>query len=252
MNIQKYLERIDYHGALTPDLQTLSHLQTAHMRAVPFENFSVYYKEPIRLDEEWLYHKIVGRNRGGFCYELNGMFDWLLRSLGFDVTMLSAGVSRESGGFGPEFDHMTLMVHLDEDYLVDVGFGDSFQTPVRINDRGEQTQNGMSYQIKAEGEALILFEQNDRDENPSMQAQYRFTLTPRRMEEYENMCLYHQISPESSFTQKRVCSRATPNGRLTLSNLRFIVTENGVKNERELSSESEFELILLEYFNIRL
>lgn len=252
MNIQKYLERIDYHGALTPDLQALSHLQTAHMRAVPFENFSVYYKEPIRLDVEWLYHKIVGRNRGGFCYELNGMFDWLLRSLGFDVTMLSAGVSRESGGFGPEFDHMTLMVRLDEDYLVDVGFGDSFQTPLRINDRGEQTQNGMSYQIKAEDEALILFEQNDRDENPSMQAQYRFTLTPRRMEEYENMCLYHQISPESSFTQKRVCSRATPNGRLTLSNLRFIVTENGVKNERELSSESEFELILLEYFNIRL
>ncbi len=252
MNVQKYLERIDYRGALTPDFQTLSHLQTAHMRAVPFENFSVHFKEPIRLDEEWLYQKIVGRNRGGFCYELNGMFDWLLRSLGFDVTMLSAGVSRESGGFGPEFDHMTLMVRLDEDYLVDVGFGDSFQTPLRINDQGGQTQNGMSYQIRAEGEALILFEQNDREENPSMQAQYRFTLTPRRMEDYENMCLYHQISPESSFTQKRVCSRATPNGRLTLSNLRFIVTENGVKNERELSSESEFDLILLEYFNIRL
>jgi N-hydroxyarylamine O-acetyltransferase len=252
MNVQKYLERIKYHGTLTPNLQALFQLQTAHTRTVPFENLSVYFKEPIQLDEEWMYEKIVDRNRGGFCYELNGLFAWLLRSLGYRVDMLSAGVARKDGGFGPEFDHMTLLVHLEEDYLVDVGFGDSFEAPLRIKDRGKQRQNGMSYQIKAEDEALILFEQNDRDENPSMLAQYRFTLTSRRMEDYENMCLYHQSSPESSFTQKRVCSRATPNGRVTLSGMKFIVTENGVRNERELSSEREYEAILLELFNIRL
>lgn len=252
MNVRKYLERIQVHEPLTADLQTLSHLQVAHMRAVPFENLSVYYKEPILLDEKWLYEKIVNRRRGGFCYELNGMFAWLLRSLGFDVKMLSAGVSRESGGFGPEFDHMTLLVRLDEDYLVDAGFGDSFQTPLRINDRGEQKQNGMSYQLKAEGDALVLFARNNGDENPSLQAQYRFTLTPRQMKDYEERCHYHQTSPESTFTKKRVCSRATPNGRYTLSDLRFIVTEGGVKNEKVLSSEGEFEAILFEYFDIRL
>lgn len=252
MNIHNYLERIRYEGSLSPGLQVLSALQTAHMRTVPFENLSVYNKQPIALNEEALYRKIVGQKRGGFCYELNGLFSWLLRSLGYRVTLLSAEVARNGDGFGPAFDHMTLMVHLDEDYLVDVGFGDSFQTPLRISHRGEQSRGGMSYQIAAEGEALILSEQNNRDENPTMQAQYRFNLHPHQMNDYESMCHYHQTSPESSFTQKRVCSRATPNGRYTLRDYRFIITEEGVKHERELNSEQEFEAVLREYFDIRM
>ena len=121
MNIQSYLTRIEYQGSLEPNLQNLSALQKAHMQAVPFENLSIHYKQPILLNEEALYKKIVEQNRGGFCYELNGLFAWLLRSLGYKVEMLSAGVITDSGGFGPEFDHMTLLVHLEEDYLVDVG-----------------------------------------------------------------------------------------------------------------------------------
>lgn len=252
MNIQEYLNRIDFRGSTEPNLQTLAALQAAHMQTVPFENLSVHYKEQIKLKEEWLYQKIVGRNRGGFCYELNGLFAWLLRELGFRVTMLSAGVAGKATGFGPDFDHMTLMVHLDEDYLVDVGFGDSFRAPLRFNFREAQSQGGMSYQLSAEGEAFVLSEQNNRDENPSMQAQYRFTLHPHELTDYEGMCHYHQTSPESSFTRKRVCSMATPGGRITLSDLRLIMTEEGAKTERALGSEEEFSRTLKEYFNIRL
>ncbi|MBI3169963.1 MAG: arylamine N-acetyltransferase, partial [Chloroflexi bacterium] len=134
------------------------------------------------------------------------------------------------------------------------GFGDSFQMPLRFSYRGKQSQNGMSYQILADAkrEAFVLYEQYNRDENPAMQAQYRFTLDPHQMKDYEGMCHYHQTSPESSFTQKRVCSLASPNGRYTLSDFRFIITEDGKKNERELASEEEFESTLKEYFNIRL
>ena len=252
MDVQTYLARIQYQGSLEPNLQTVSALQTAHMRTVPFENLSVHYKQPIILNEEALYQKIVLQQRGGFCYELNGLFAWLLRSLGYRVTMLSAGVITDSGEFGPEFDHMTLLVHLDEEYLVDVGFGDSFQAPLRINYRGEQSQGGMSYQLSAAGEALILSEKNNRDENPAMQAQYRFTLASHQMKEYEGMCQYHQTSPKSHFTQKRICSRATENGRFTLSDLKFISTEDGARNERMLGSEEEFKAALKEYFNINL
>lgn len=252
MNIESYLDRIAYTGELTPNLETLSELQATHMRAVPFENLSVYYKQPIILQEDLLYEKIVGRRRGGFCYELNGLFAWLLGKLGYRVTLLSAGVISDDGSFGPEFDHMTLMVHLDQDYLVDVGFGDSFQTPLRFSDREEQRQGGMSYQISAEREAFVYYEQNNREENPSMQPQYRFTLIPRQLSDYEGMCNYHQTSPNSGFTKKRVCSRATENGRYTLSNFRMIITENGTKNEKELASEEEFESHLKEYFNITL
>lgn len=252
MKVQEYLNRIQYRGSTEPNLQTLTALQAAHLQTVPFENLSVHYKEPIILTEEWLYNKIVERNRGGFCYELNGQFAWLLHELGFRVTKLSAGVANDKGEFGPEFDHMTLMVHLDEDYLVDVGFGDSFRAPLRFNSREAQSQSGMSYQISAEGEAFVLSEQNSRDENPSMQAQYRFTLVPHQLTDYGGMCGYHQTSPKSSFTQKRVCTIATSNGRYTLSDLRLIITENGTRREQILNSEEEFKDILKEYFKIEL
>lgn len=252
MDIQSYLNRIQYRGSLEPKLQNLSALQKTHMQTVPFENLSVHYKQPILLNEKALYNKIVKQNRGGFCYELNGLFAWLLRGLGYKVELLAAGVSTGTGGFGPEFDHMTLLVHLEEDYLVDVGFGDSFQEPLRVNFQGEQRQDGVSYQLSAEGEALVLSKQNNLDESPNMQPQYRFKLNPHQMKEYEGMCQYHQTSPASHFTQKRICSRATENGRYSLSDLKLIVTESGRKQERILRSEDDFEAVLKDYFSIDL
>lgn len=252
MDIQAYLNRIQYRGSLEPNLQNLSALQKTHMQTVPFENLSIHYKQPILLNEQALYNKIVNQYRGGFCYEVNGLFAWLLRGLGYNVELLAAGVSNGSGGFGPEFDHMTLLVHLEEDYLVDVGFGDSFQEPLRVNFRGEQRQGGITYQLSAEGEALVLSKQNIMDENPNLQPQYRFMLIPHQMKEYEGMCHYHQTSPDTPFTQKRICSRATENGRYSLSDLKLIVTETGRKEERILTSEDEFEAALKDYFGIDL
>jgi len=97
-------------------------LHLAHLLSAPFENLSIHWHEPIVLTDEALFQKIVLRQRGGFCYELNGLFASLLRTLGFQVEMLSAGVMNKRGEFGPEFDHMTLMVTLAERWLVDVGF----------------------------------------------------------------------------------------------------------------------------------
>jgi arylamine N-acetyltransferase len=92
-------------------------LQVAHLLAVPFENLSIHSKQPIVLEDNALFTKIVEHRRGGFCYEANGLFAALLRALGFEVTMLSAGVANASGGFGPDFDHMALMVTLDKRWL---------------------------------------------------------------------------------------------------------------------------------------
>src|SRR5215208_3894293 len=112
MNVDAYLKRINYSGPLAPAAETLRALQVAHLLAVPFENLSIHACEPILLEEDALFTKIVDRRRGGFCYELNGLFAGLLRALGFDVAMLAAGVARPGGGFGPDFDHMTLLVTL--------------------------------------------------------------------------------------------------------------------------------------------
>src|SRR5262249_19643128 len=133
MNVDAYLKRINYAGAREPAAETLRTLQLAHLRTVPFENLSIHAGEPIVLEEAALFGKIVERRRGGFCYEANGLFAALLRALGFQVAMLSAGVANAKGEFGPDFDHMTLMVTLAERWLVDVGFGESFMEPLLLD-----------------------------------------------------------------------------------------------------------------------
>src|SRR6188474_3432296 len=100
MDIAAYLERIDYRGPLDPTAETLRRLQVAHLRAVPFENLSIHAGEPITLEDGALFEKIVERRRGGFCYEVNGLFAALLRGLGFEVSMLAAGVAKNSRSDG--------------------------------------------------------------------------------------------------------------------------------------------------------
>jgi N-hydroxyarylamine O-acetyltransferase len=248
MDITAYLNRINYAGPLAPTAETLRRLHLAHLLSVPFENLSIHWHEPIVLTDEALFQKIVLRQRGGFCYELNGLFASLLRTLGFQVEMLSAGVMNKRGEFGPEFDHMTLMVTLAERWLVDVGFGDSFREPLLLDARTEQVQGRRAYRIEEVGDGrLILMERREGDE---WQAQYRFSLEPHVYADYAGMCRYHQTSPESHFTQRRICSLATADGRVTLSERRLIITRGGERHERELGSAEEYGEELRTHFGI--
>jgi N-hydroxyarylamine O-acetyltransferase len=248
LNIKAYLERINYHGSLAPTAETLRELHVAHLLAVPFENLSIHAKQPIVLEDESLFAKIVEGKRGGFCYEANGLFAALLRALGFEVAMLSASVADPEGNFGPDFDHMALMVSLEQRWLADVGFGDSFLEPLLLDERGEQVQGNRAYRIIPDGAHLILMQREDGDE---WKAQYRFTLQNYTYADYAEMCRYHQTSPQSHFTRARICSRATPEGRVTLSEMRFITTtEQGGRTERTLTSQEEYAAILREHFGI--
>jgi N-hydroxyarylamine O-acetyltransferase len=256
LNVKAYLERIHYRGSLAPTAATLRELQVAHLLTVPFENLSIHSREPIVLEDEALYTKIVERKRGGFCYECNGLFAALLRALGFDVTMLSAEVANAEGGFSQPFDHMTLMVKLEQRWLADVGFGDSFLEPLLLDERGEQSQRERAYQIVPGGDYLIL----SRRDSDEWKPQYRFTLQPYQHEDFADMCRYHQTSPQSHFTQGRICSRATAaGGRITLSTaagptlseMRLITTSsNGDRHEQILQSSEEYADSLRKHFGV--
>jgi N-hydroxyarylamine O-acetyltransferase len=247
VNIEAYLKRINYRGPVSLSAETLRALQVAHLLTVPFENLSIHAGEPIVLDDEALFAKIVERRRGGFCYEANGLFAALLRAMGFDVTTLSAEVAHPEGGYSQPFDHMALMVRLDQRWLVDVGFGDSFLEPLLIDERAEQVQRDFAYRIVADGDFLIVLRSDQNEWRP----QYRFTLEPHKYEDFAAMCRYHQTSPESNFTKGRICSRATEDGRITLSEMRFIETFNhGNRKERILYSQAEYDAILRESFGI--
>jgi N-hydroxyarylamine O-acetyltransferase len=247
LDIAAYLERINYRGSQAPTAETLRALQEAHLLAVPFENLSIHNGQRIILEEEALFDKVITRRRGGFCYELNGLFAALLRALGFEVDMLSARVANAAGEFGPDFDHMTLMVRLDQRWLADVGFGDSFLKPLLIDKREEQVQQDRAFKIVSDSDRLFLWQRENGDE---WKAQYSFNLQPFSFHHYAEMCHYHQTSSQSHFTQKRVCTRATPKGRITLSELRLITTENGERNEQILPDELEYAKALRQHFGI--
>lgn len=247
MNAAAYLERINYRGALAPTADTLRQLQLAHLMSVPFENLSIQACEPIVLDDELLFEKVVRRRRGGFCYELNGLFAWLLRSLGFRVTMLAAEVMNAGGEWGLPFDHMALLVTLQDRWLVDVGFGDSFLEPLRFEPHTEQMQGRRSYRIDSDGPRFLV---TRRDGDAPWNAQYRFDLTPYEYADYAEMCRYHQKSPHSHFTRRRICSLATREGRVTISGTRLIVTTDDWRQEWELPSEKDYVEALRSRFGI--
>lgn len=249
MDVEAYLKRINYHGSLSVTPETLRDLQVAHLKAVPFENLSIHAGEPIVLEEDALFKKIVDEKRGGFCYECNGSFAGLLRALGFQVEMLAAGVARRQGGFGPIFDHMALCVTLAERWLVDVGFGDSFLEPLLLDSRDEQVQGTRSFRIDAENDYLILLRRNDGED---WEPQYRFKLQPFGFPDYEEMCHFQQTSPESHFTQNVICSRVTEDGRITLSGMNLVTTTGPqrTRHEQMLSSREEYDRFLRDQFGI--
>jgi N-hydroxyarylamine O-acetyltransferase len=248
MDIDAYLRRIDYDGSREPSATTLRGLHRQHLFTVPFENLDIPLGVPIVLDIERICDKIVTRHRGGFCYELNGLFGALLRALGFRVQMLSARVRREDGGFGPEFDHMLLKVELDEPWLVDVGFGDSFVDPIVFHAGGADQVNGHRYAvIPMDGEWQLL-----REDEKGKVPLYAFRDIPRELSEYRDACTFHQSSPESHFMRNWICSRATPQGRITIANMRLIVTQGPEREERLLHGEEELRGCLRELLRVEL
>jgi N-hydroxyarylamine O-acetyltransferase len=245
LNVPAYLERIRYAGPAAPTPDTLRALHRAHMFAVPFENLDIHLRRKIVCDEARFLHKIVIERRGGFCYELNGAFAALLRALGFQVTLLSARVARPDCSDGPEFDHLTLRVDLEEPWLADVGFGDGFLEPLRLKPDEEQPQIGRSYRVTV-GEGVFRVEVRT---NAKWNREYSFTPQPRQLSDFAAMCHYHQTSPDSSFTRSRTCSRATPDGRVTLSNGKLIETHNGSRAEKALTDE-EWSACLRDLFGV--
>jgi N-hydroxyarylamine O-acetyltransferase len=250
MNLNDYFKRIDYNGTTDITHDTLRDLHRAHLYAVPFENLNIHMPRPITLDESALFEKIVDEGRGGFCYEQNGLFAWALRTLGFDVQLLDARVyNTTTEAYGMVKAHLSLIVALDKRYLADVGFGSSFIEPLELDNPEIQTQSVGRFRVEHDGEWGTYFAQLNGSD--ALSPAYHFSMKPYQLRDFIEACDYTQTSPDSHFTQGRVCSLATPDGRITLTEGKFIRTAlDGKRDETILNSEDEFHEILAEKFNI--
>lgn len=247
MDIKQYLKRITYVGPISPTLEVLSKLQMLHLLNVPFENLDIHNKTKIDLTN--LFDKIVTRRRGGFCYELNGLFYELLVQLGFTVKMVSAR-AYDGRGYGAEFDHMALIVEIMGDsYLADVGFGEFLFFPIKTELNTEISDPRGIFKIEIFDEFHQVVEKKNTE--GSFIPEYIFSEKERRLEEFSEMCNYHQTNIASHFVRKRICSLPTGNGRITLTGNTLKITENGKVSERVLNSEQQVTQALWNYFGIK-
>ncbi|MBN9389848.1 MAG: arylamine N-acetyltransferase [Chloroflexi bacterium] len=251
MDLQKYLDRVGYSGPVAPDYPTLRALHVAHLLAVPFENLDIHAGRKITVGAEHAYKKIVGERRGGFCYEQNGLFGAVLTAIGFGVTYLSGRVARKSGGWGPEFDHLALLVEIPEDapYLADVGFGESFREPLCWNDTAPQAQEDREYRLSETLEGRIL---SQKLPGKDWEDPYILSTLPRQLEDFAGMAHYHQTSPESGFTKNPLISQALPGGRISLTDKLFIVTRQGERTELPVTGVAAYFEKLEQEFGVNL
>lgn len=247
MNIERYLSRINFTDKLQSDLATLKSLHRHHLFNVPFENLDVHYKRIFDLKSANVYDKVVNRRRGGFCYEVNSLFNELLTSAGFTTRIISAKIITDAGKPGPEYDHMAIVIQIDgKDLIADVGFGDLFIEPLEIRD-GIQYDGRNYFRIDLEGDEYELYMSPD---NIHFQKKYTFTVDEVALSLFEGPCYDKQVNPDSHFVINTICTLPTEKGRITVYNDKLTETVGGEKVQRVILNDGDLRSILRERFGV--
>lgn len=249
-DLNAYLERIKYQGTRDVSYETLKALHTAHVFNVPFECLDAYLRKPILLDPESLFKKIVTGNRGGYCFEMNGLFAYILRELGFKVTTLLARVFREPAVFSAKT-HMVILVEIDgKKWLADVGFGgNGICEPVLFEEGLEQSQYTNTYKIVKDEKLGYILQYKTEDGYTNM---YVFTLEECYPQDYILSNHFTSTYPESWFTKVRIFTRPTGEGRVTLVDGDLKIAAGGKVTECKMASDAEYNETLKKYFGIDL
>ncbi|NWU61303.1 ARY2 protein, partial [Pterocles burchelli] len=275
MDIKEYFARISYQGSYSKlDLATLTDILQHHIRAVPFENLSIHCGERIELDLEATYNKIVRKKRGGWCMENNNLLSWVLKTLGYDITLLGARVySPERDAYADKMDHLLLKVVLgDKSYIVDGGFGMAYQMwqPMELVSGKDQPQtpgvfrfleeSGLWHLAKVKRKQWVPNQSISTSHNVEKEACrriYVFTLQPRDIEEFRDCNTRLQTLPDTLFMMKSFCSLQTTTGIRTLvgwklTEITYDYKDNTDLVEIRMLADEEVEKTLKEKFNVTL
>lgn len=248
MNIRSYLERIGIDAKPSARHDSLETLMQAHICAIPFENLDVQLGRLLTTSVEDAYEKIVGRGRGGWCYEHNGLFGWALGELGFDVTRMACAVRDDVTNEAALDNHLALAVKRqgdDRTWLVDVGFGGSHFGPLPLE---PHTVEHDPYELGLERltDCRWRFTEKHLDSASS----YDFIVAPADETALEEKSTSLQTDPESSFVLNLVAQRRMPKAHKILRGC--VLSENTRHGtiRRRLESADELVQTLLDVFDL--
>lgn len=245
--VAAYLARIGFMGASRIDLRTLSEVHRCHVEAIAWECFDCYAGRPTTRDPNDAYDKIVVRGRGGWCYEMNGLFAWMLEALGFDVTRLAAGVMREALGDGVVGNHLALIVRLDRDYLADVGLGSGLIEPIPLAE-GTYRQRFATFRLERLDARWWRFHNQPNVMPPS----FDFALDTRDEALLEDRCRWLQTDPASPFRQNAVVQRYGADRLESLIGPSFLRVDGDGVRRLPINSASHYEHVLRQSFGLQL
>ena len=246
MDVDTYLSRLGYRRAVRPDLATLRALHRAHLRAIPWENLDLQLQRPVTLDPAIAFDKLVVRGRGGWCYEMNGVFGAVLSAIGFSVTTLTSAVRRGERGDDSVGNHVALRVDLDRPYLADVGFAEGLLEPVPLAP-GTYRQAGRHFRLEQTGPWWGLH--NQRAAGPPC---FEFTMETADPERLAVASDWLQTSPDSVLAQTAVCQRHTASGMNILVGRMHCRVRSGRRTLTLLQSEQELARVLVDDFDLTL
>lgn len=249
--LERYLN-IDTTRFQAPTKETLNHDVERFMRTVPFENIDVQNGIPISVEVNDLYHKVVERQRGGFCYELNTLFKTYLIEKGFEVFNVSATIHTPDGGRSQPGSHMsTIVVIHGTHYIADVGFGD---LPLQAIPLTEDAEHNVVQDVTGTFRAVFIDEAHkqfevQKWENDAWDTKYEADITPRTIDMFEDNIKYNQTNPNSVFVKRLVITMPTEKGRATMSQDHLTLTEKGEKRKIDVTSDN-YRQLLKTYFNL--
>jgi arylamine N-acetyltransferase len=253
LDLAGYFERIDYHGAADPTLDVLQDLVTAHTRSIPFENLDPLLGRPIDdLSPEALSDKLVRRRRGGYCYEHNGLFGYVLAELGFGVRRFGARVvwTLAPDAPVPSQTHTLLAVALPGDqqrYLVDVGFGGQTPTSPILLETGSVQQTTLEpYRLREDGDSLVLQAQIRGD----WQSLYQFANRAAPPIDLKVGSWYASTHPSSHFVTSLIATTVSAEGRCNLSGRHLAIHRGGATEKIRLDDAAAVVDTLSDRFGI--
>jgi arylamine N-acetyltransferase len=247
--VRAYLDRIGYPGIPDCSAEALAELQELHLHTIPYENFDIVQRIPLSIEITDLIEKIVVRRRGGYCFELNALFGWLLRELGYQVTDLMGRFWRDENNPPPKRRHHVLKVRIGDDfYLCDVGVGGIVpRRPLKLILGLQQQQGDECYRLENDidyGWVLCEFKHSQ------WSWIYSFTEEPQLAKDFVMATYWCENSPDSIFRKQPMVAIRTKTGRNTIAGKEFRIFVSGEVQTFIPQTEEEAREALYAYFGL--